>query len=120
MFPQRDDAGLFVTLHECAAKCRYLLRVVTSCANTKWLIPRIGENIKTWPEDPVDSACCNLLGCCFCYFEGEFSGACRGHSHVTRVLADVDLIKQTVNASVLLIDANGQGYWVPCIVGYFL
>jgi|TARA_R110002003_G_scaffold44_7_gene3274 hypothetical protein len=35
-------------------------------------------------------------------------------------LANIDLIEKTVDAAILLIDTDSQGYWMPCIMSYLL
>ena len=60
------------------------------------------------------------MRCGFGYFKSKLSGTRRSHAHGAGVLPYIDLVKQTVDATILLVDANGERYSMTGIVGNFL
>lgn len=67
------------------------------------LIPCIGENVQDGAHDPVHTDRIQLLACSFSHFICHDGGACGGDPHRARELADVYLIKKTVDASIFLV-----------------
>ena len=120
MLPQRHHTRFFVSLHESAAKRRHLLGIVTGRPHAERLASSIGEYIQTGPKNPVDTTCSNLLCGGFGDVECQLGRARCSHAHCAGILANVDFIKETVDAAIFLIDANRQGDWVTRIVGNFL
>jgi hypothetical protein len=102
----RCHASFLVAVHTCHAIGRHFLRVVAVRPDTKWLVSCIGENIETWPHDQVDAAGGDFLGSSFGHFISQISRSSRCKTHRRGVLADVNVVKQAVDAAVFLVETD--------------
>ena len=120
MLAQGHDASVLVTFHESYTIRRYLLGIITGCSNTERLVSSICQYIETRAKYPVDAARRDLLGGGFCDLIRKLGGACGCHAHAAGVLANIDFIIQTIDATILLVYSYGQRYWVSSIMGNLL
>ena len=116
MLAHSRDAGFLVAVHKRHAKSRHFLWVIAMSSHAKRLISCIRQDIQTWAHDQVNTTCSDFFSGSFCNLIGQFSRSCRRQTHCRRVLANVDVVEEAVDAAILLIKANGKRHWVAGIM----
>ena len=107
MLSTGSQTGRLVPFHKGDSVRRDLLRVITRSPDSQGLVPCVGQNIENRTHDPVDPDGAQLLRSRLGYLVGQFWRARSCEPHCARELSDIDLVEQTVDTAIFLIEGDG-------------
>lgn len=120
VFTAGGEATFLIAFDRFDAICRDFLGIDADGSDTKRLIAGVCEDIEDGAEDPIDATGVEFLSGGAGDLFGKSLGARGGDSHGTGELADVGFIIETVDASILLVQGDEEGYRVASLAGQSL